>query len=148
MKKDHCFPWYYFIFLLYNSIIIRTWFKFLLVFTTSLKTVETFWHLASIPILYPLKTPANQRFSGVFRGYKMRILDKSRLIRSGFVFLSFSREKEEGGIDTYHKWFLEGVTNWLEIAAKKASERTLKALELDEVCDKLTVSSVNFFRCF
>ena len=78
----------------------------------------------------------------------MRILDKSRLIHSGFVFLSFSREKEEGGIDTYHKWFLEGVMNWLEIAAKKASERTMKALELDEVCDKLTVSSVNFFRCF
>ena len=55
----------------------------------------------------------------------------------------FSREKEEGGIDTYHKWFLEGVMKWLEIAATKASERTMKALELDEVCDKL---AAYFFR--
>ena len=35
---------------------------------------------------------------------------------------------------------------WLEIAATKASERTMKALELDEVCDKLSVLSVYFFR--
>ena len=30
--------------------------------------------LANIPILYPLKTPENQRFCGVFRGYKMETL--------------------------------------------------------------------------
>ena len=30
--------------------------------------------LANVPILYPLKTPENQRFSGVFRGYKMKTL--------------------------------------------------------------------------
>ena len=29
---------------------------------------------AKIPILHPLKTPENQRFSGVFRGYKMGTL--------------------------------------------------------------------------
>ena len=28
--------------------------------------------LASVSILYPLKTPENQRFSGVFRGYKWK----------------------------------------------------------------------------
>ena len=28
--------------------------------------------LANVPILYPRKTPENQRFSVVFRGYKMR----------------------------------------------------------------------------
>ena len=27
--------------------------------------------LANAPILYPLKIPENQRFSGIFRGYKM-----------------------------------------------------------------------------
>ena len=32
---------------------------------------------------------------------------------------------------------------WLEIAATKASERTMKALELDQVCDKL---AAYFFR--
>ena len=30
--------------------------------------------LANVPILYPLKTPENQRFSGVFRAYKMGTL--------------------------------------------------------------------------
>ena len=29
-------------------------------------------YLANVPILYLLKTPENQRFSGIFRGYKMR----------------------------------------------------------------------------
>ena len=27
--------------------------------------------LANVPILYPLKTPENQIFSGVFKGYRM-----------------------------------------------------------------------------
>ena len=35
--------------------------------------------LANIPILYPPKTPENQRFSGVFRGYEMGILASNRL---------------------------------------------------------------------
>ena len=35
--------------------------------------------LANIPILYPLKTPENLRFSSVFRGYKMGILARSGL---------------------------------------------------------------------
>ena len=30
--------------------------------------------LANVPILYPLKTPENQRFPGIFRGYKMGTL--------------------------------------------------------------------------
>ena len=30
--------------------------------------------LVNVPILYPLKRPENQRFSGVFRGYKMGTL--------------------------------------------------------------------------
>ena len=36
-------------------------------------------HLANVPILYPLKTPENQRFSGVFRGYNMGILARNGL---------------------------------------------------------------------
>ena len=28
----------------------------------------------NVPILYPLKTPENQKFFGVFRGYKMGTL--------------------------------------------------------------------------
>ena len=35
--------------------------------------------LAIVPILYPLKTLENLRFSGIFRGYKMRTLARSRL---------------------------------------------------------------------
>ena len=36
--------------------------------------------LANVPILYTLKTPENQRFSGVFRGYKTRALARNGLI--------------------------------------------------------------------
>ena len=41
--------------------------------------VELFWKiinpfLANVPILYPLKIQENQRFSNVFRGYKMGTL--------------------------------------------------------------------------
>ena len=35
--------------------------------------------LANIPILHPLKTPESQRFSGVFRGYKMGTIAKNEL---------------------------------------------------------------------
>ena len=35
--------------------------------------------LANVPILYPLKTPENLWFSGVFRGYKMGTLARNRL---------------------------------------------------------------------
>ena len=36
--------------------------------------------LANASILYPLKTPENQRFSSVFRGYKMGTMARNRLI--------------------------------------------------------------------
>ena len=35
--------------------------------------------LANVSILYPLEIPENQRFSGVFRDYKMRTLARNRL---------------------------------------------------------------------
>ena len=35
--------------------------------------------LANVPILYPLKTPENQRFSGAFRGYKMGTMARNGL---------------------------------------------------------------------
>ena len=35
---------------------------------------------ANVPILYPLKTPENQRFSHVFKGYKMETLARNSLI--------------------------------------------------------------------
>ena len=38
--------------------------------------------LANVPILYPLKTPENQRFFGVFRGYKMGTLARNGLKES------------------------------------------------------------------
>ena len=37
--------------------------------------------LASVPILYPMKTPENQRFFGVFRRYKMGILARNGLTK-------------------------------------------------------------------
>ena len=41
--------------------------------------------LANVPILYPpLKTPENQTFSGVFRGYEVGILAKNWLNRDFF----------------------------------------------------------------
>ena len=33
--------------------------------------------MANVPILYPLKTPENLWFSGVFRGYKIETLAKN-----------------------------------------------------------------------
>ena len=36
---------------------------------------------ANVPILYPLKTPENQRISCIFRGYKMRTLGRNKLKR-------------------------------------------------------------------
>ena len=35
--------------------------------------------LANVSILYPLEIPENQRFSGVFRDFKMRTLARNRL---------------------------------------------------------------------
>ena len=34
---------------------------------------------ANVPILYPLKTPENLCFSGIFRGYKMGTLTRNGL---------------------------------------------------------------------
>ena len=42
--------------------------------------VEGYIVLGNAPILCPLKTPENQRFSGVFRGYNMVTLAKNELI--------------------------------------------------------------------
>ena len=36
--------------------------------------------LANVPILYPLRAPENQRFFGVFRGYKMEALARTEII--------------------------------------------------------------------
>ena len=44
---------------------------------TFLLTLNPF--LVKVSILYLLKTPENQRFFGVFRGYKMGILARDRL---------------------------------------------------------------------
>ena len=41
--------------------------------------------LANAPILYPLKTPENIWFSGVFRASKMRTL-----VRNGLIYVYFS----------------------------------------------------------
>ena len=35
--------------------------------------------MAGVPILYPLKTPENQRFFGVFREFKMGKLNRNGL---------------------------------------------------------------------
>ena len=37
--------------------------------------------LANVPILYPLKTPENQRFSDIFTGYKMGTLARNELMQ-------------------------------------------------------------------
>ena len=37
--------------------------------------------LASVPVLYPLKRPGNQKASGVFRGYKIRAMARNGLIK-------------------------------------------------------------------
>ena len=37
--------------------------------------------LANVPILHPLKTPENERFSDVFRGYKLGTLATNGLIQ-------------------------------------------------------------------
>ena len=42
--------------------------------------------MANAPILYPLKTPENQRFSGIFRHYKMETLPRNGLRLQCFQF--------------------------------------------------------------
>ena len=37
--------------------------------------------LANVPILYPLKTPENQRFSDIFTGYKLGTLARNELMQ-------------------------------------------------------------------
>ena len=44
--------------------------------------------LANVPILYPLKTPENQKFSGVFRGYKIWTLARNGLRNRKYVVAS------------------------------------------------------------
>ena len=44
--------------------------------------------LANVTILHPLKTPESQRFSGVFRGYKMVTLARKKLNGMNFKFYS------------------------------------------------------------
>ena len=46
--------------------------------------------LADVPILYPLKTPENLWFSGVFEGYKMGTLPKNTLNHVWFHNSQFS----------------------------------------------------------
>ena len=46
--------------------------------------------LANIPILYPLKTPENLWFSGVFRRYEMGTLAKNGLIQRRRIILTQS----------------------------------------------------------
>ena len=57
--------------------------------------------LANAPILYSLKTPENQKFSGVFRGYKMGTLTRDGLN------LTSSRKPFYHNITHYvNKWIL------------------------------------------
>ena len=52
--------------------------------------------LANVPILCPLKTPENQRFSGVFRGYKMGKLARNELrnqcLKAFIIFFRYYKE--------------------------------------------------------
>ena len=56
--------------------------KIILLKNKKLMKVDFNPFLANVPILYPLKTPENQRFSGVFRGYKMGKLARNGLMQS------------------------------------------------------------------
>ena len=47
--------------------------------------------LANVPMLQPLKIPKNQRFSGVFWGYKMGTLNINGLIEDKHVCALFTR---------------------------------------------------------
>ena len=55
--------------------------------------------LANIPILHPMKTPENQRFSGVFTGYKMGTLARkkqpAKLLYKKGVLKSFAKFTEK-----------------------------------------------------
>ena len=47
--------------------------------------------LTSIPILYSLRIPGIQRFSVVYRKYKMKTLARNRLDKSTLVFINFTK---------------------------------------------------------
>ena len=51
--------------------------------------------LAYVPILYPLETPENLWFSGVFKGYKMGTLAKNGLISELKSFHSKSEDSSQ-----------------------------------------------------
>ena len=76
--------------------------------------------LAYVPILYPLETPENLWFSGVFRGYKMGTLARNGLISElksfhsksedssqfFFIFYTFHAYKFGGGKENYGKIYV------------------------------------------
>ena len=64
--------------------------------------------LASVPILYPLKTPENLWFSGVFRGYEMGTLARNGLMLHCEM---HSKECQVGEV------FFQN--DWLDTACKK-----------------------------
>ena len=58
--------------------------------------------LANVSILYPLKTPENQRFSCVFRGNKMGTLDRNGLMtRFSFHLVSIILDHKRYYINLY-----------------------------------------------
>ena len=83
--------------------------------------------LANVPILYPLKTPENLWFSGVFRGYKIGTLAGNGLIYKGikkeienikykelllFSFHHIERPSTENYYKSMHKMFFSFVVSF------------------------------------
>ena len=64
-----------------NGSATMRWQKIILLKNKKLMKMDFNPFLANVPILYPLKTPENQRFSGVFRGYKMGTLARNGLMQ-------------------------------------------------------------------
>ena len=64
--------------------------------------------LANVPITYPLKTPENLQFPGVFRGYKMGALARNRLISKSWVVGNSKLYQTVSSVDfykNYDQWF-------------------------------------------
>ena len=77
--------------------------------------VKKFWpkeglnpFLANVPILYPLKTPKNLWFCGVFRGYKMGTLARNGLMNTYLMLFQFTYASV---VSMFHSCKLR-VVNW------------------------------------
>ena len=88
--------------------------------------------LANVPILYPLKTPENQRFSGVFRRSK-----KGTLARNGLSLVSIGQYRVKGLINYFLK-----TTYYHPAGSYIFNINNTNTITRCEICSNLTIGAL------